>query len=694
MRPPIALFSLLTLLIGMVLSGTAARAGTLADGLSTVGDFRGTGKQQIAALWDPSADLGLRISVLDGAGETFTKSDWFTSGAGAFDLARMKVVASDVDRDRRDDLVVLYDDGGTSVRLLVFRSTGSAFTYAGEWYRNDGYAFARVAAMVSGNFSGSNTPGLLLAYQYDGWQMRMHYFETTGSSFYYAGNAGVYDSGPGQYDTARARFAVGRFTRAGGPDQIASVYQYPNQRIRVHVFDPTPRGLEPVNGWSGVYESGDGAFDLDRAQIVAADADGDGLSDLVALYLYDDGGVRAFTFPGARSLAVRSNPPLAAIHPGQQPWRGTRVVGGDWDGDKKGDLAALTGLIEGVARVSLLRSSGTALGFAPFAYVTPAAEARTAACTRCWALSGMPLGADPGTRRPIAVKIDNAPAARPQVGHGRADMVVELLAEGNTTRYEAIYHSRDPELVGPVRSARFGDRYLLPMLRGALAYSGASTAITALLRLDAAEGRYLDLDANLWPMYFRDTSRPAPNNLFTYGERLRGAVNELDRGVAAVAVPHWRFFAGAHQPRDGGFASAVTATTLTIPYRADRAEVRYDYLGAAGYARFQNDNGRPVRAVDAADGSFVNAASVVVIQAETFDSGLRDSSDAVVLDMRMVGSGPVSVFRDGLRVDGVWSRGSLFEGFQITTKGGEPILLKAGQTWVQIIPLDWSVPSR
>jgi hypothetical protein len=53
------------------------------------------------------------------------------------------------------------------------------------------------------------------------------------------------------------------------------------------------------------------------------------------------------------------------------------------------------------------------------------------------------------------------------VGLNRADMVYELLAEGSITRYEAIFHERDPEEVGPVRSARFGDRYILPMLRGA-----------------------------------------------------------------------------------------------------------------------------------------------------------------------------------------------------------------------------------
>ena len=55
---------------------------------------------------------------------------------------------------------------------------------------------------------------------------------------------------------------------------------------------------------------------------------------------------------------------------------------------------------------------------------------------------------------PLAVMVDNFPSSRPQTGLGAADIVYEALAEGGITRFLAIYASRDPELVGPVRSAR------------------------------------------------------------------------------------------------------------------------------------------------------------------------------------------------------------------------------------------------
>ena len=55
---------------------------------------------------------------------------------------------------------------------------------------------------------------------------------------------------------------------------------------------------------------------------------------------------------------------------------------------------------------------------------------------------------------PIIVTINNHPLARPQSGIADADIIYEMLAEGNVTRFLALYQSEIPEEVGPVRSAR------------------------------------------------------------------------------------------------------------------------------------------------------------------------------------------------------------------------------------------------
>ena len=56
----------------------------------------------------------------------------------------------------------------------------------------------------------------------------------------------------------------------------------------------------------------------------------------------------------------------------------------------------------------------------------------------------------------LAVKIDNSPDAWPQTGINNADIVFEENVEG-WTRFIAVFHSKSPEPVGPIRSIRTQD---------------------------------------------------------------------------------------------------------------------------------------------------------------------------------------------------------------------------------------------
>ena len=85
----------------------------------------------------------------------------------------------------------------------------------------------------------------------------------------------------------------------------------------------------------------------------------------------------------------------------------------------------------------------------------------------------------------IAVKVENTAAARPQVGLSQADIVFVQEVEGAQTRLVAVYHSRLPTRLGPVRSARTTDAQLLPLFgKPGLVYSGANGRVQR--RLDGA----------------------------------------------------------------------------------------------------------------------------------------------------------------------------------------------------------------
>src|SRR5690348_16781283 len=74
-----------------------------------------------------------------------------------------------------------------------------------------------------------------------------------------------------------------------------------------------------------------------------------------------------------------------------------------------------------------------------------------------------PFTGEPVTgRRPVlTLKIDNIVFARPQTGLTRADLVYLLPVEGGLSRILAVFSSRFPPVIGPVRSAREEDLQLL-----------------------------------------------------------------------------------------------------------------------------------------------------------------------------------------------------------------------------------------
>lgn len=328
----------------------------------------------------------------------------------------------------------------------------------------------------------------------------------------------------------------------------------------------------------------------------------------------------------------------------------------------------------------------------PRATLDPAAP-----CEQCWPLSGLPAPAGAATnRKPLLVKIDNAPAARPHYGITQADMVFEIIVEGGVTRLAAVFHAQDPATIGSVRSARLVDRSLTPMVRGALVYSGTSAHAWSLISRDAADGKYVELSADHAQGYYRVNFRPSPYNLFTTAANQRENLKKFGAETASD-IPKWAFLVSQdHPPTLAGMSGAAPATEITIPYRADTSAVRYEYDAATKtYARFQNAAGRPVRDVDAVTSKPVAATDVVIIQTEIWEvAEIVDASGARSNDMRMTGTGPAIVFRDGLRQDGTWSRKDDMSPFVFKNAAGEEILLSPGQPWIHVIPNEMKIASQ
>ncbi|HEV3288623.1 MAG TPA: DUF3048 domain-containing protein, partial [Streptosporangiaceae bacterium] len=138
--------------------------------------------------------------------------------------------------------------------------------------------------------------------------------------------------------------------------------------------------------------------------------------------------------------------------------------------------------------------------------------------------------------RVIVVKIDNIVDARPPTNLTSADIVYLLPVEGGLSRIFAVYSSRIPAVIGPVRSAREDDLALLRQFgRPGFAYSGATPHLLPFI----ARARVVNLYDT--PAYSGDDNRVAPHNLYADGRVLRaeapGASSARDIGFRFGPAP-------------------------------------------------------------------------------------------------------------------------------------------------------------
>lgn len=287
-----------------------------------------------------------------------------------------------------------------------------------------------------------------------------------------------------------------------------------------------------------------------------------------------------------------------------------------------------------------------------------------------WPLTGLeaPSG-DAIVQRVVSVKIENSPAARPHHNIQLADVVYETVTEGGITRFNALYHSQAPDSLGPVRSARLSDLYIVPQYKALFAFSGASSTVNGAIAAAGLDN--LSQDAGVSAPYRRVSGRSAPHNLFGSVPAVRDVAAQ--RGMATTAE-----ITGLAFDRRSVEATP-TITKITVPFSPANTVVwTYDQ---ASNAYLRVNNGRPFQ--DAGTGEQVRATNVVVMWAQ-HNAVSRDKTGSTTFDIILEGSGRASVFRDGQRYDGMWEATRdappVFK-----AEDGTQIRLTPGTTWMQVV---------
>jgi Protein of unknown function (DUF3048) N-terminal domain/Protein of unknown function (DUF3048) C-terminal domain len=350
------------------------------------------------------------------------------------------------------------------------------------------------------------------------------------------------------------------------------------------------------------------------------------------------------------------------------------MTGRRWTGGRAGLGAALLG-----AAIVAAACGGGNSQSASTTTAHEASPAPTAAAATC-PLTGQPAPNGKVPQRPaLAVKVDNAPAARPQYGLGTADVVYEQPVEGGLTRYIAIFQCHDAGKIMPIRSGRLIDPELLSQF-GAhplFAYSGAIDPVIAKVRASPL----IDVGANEAPSaYTRDTNRSAPHNLFSSTDRLYAA--GAARG-ASKTPPEPVFHYGS-------LPSHRSTSSVNIAYSASNVTWTWE-SGAAHWSRSYRDTGPATLG----GGGQIATANIVVMKVVLYPSPyVEDATGARENLLRLTGSGEAQVFRNGAVIDGRWERPKLSDTTELVNSSGQTIPLTPGQTWIELVPTTVNVTVR
>ncbi len=235
-----------------------------------------------------------------------------------------------------------------------------------------------------------------------------------------------------------------------------------------------------------------------------------------------------------------------------------------------------------------------------------------------WPLTGLPIVEGLPTDPILAVKIDNTTTSRPQAGLEFADIVFDIPVEGGISRFLALYQSRIPVEIGPVRSVREVDPKLLAPFAAFVAYSGGDAAVVASVRRVATDVGDPVLGS---AAYRRAGDRPAPYDLMLDPQ---AALETVDDPLGTDGP--WLLF--------GDQTEGEIALTIDID-SSNRHQVTYGYSATdGGYLRFH----RTQPHLDA-NGDQIVATNVIVLVVEELETGRTDSSGASVPDYNVLGTG-------------------------------------------------------
>ena len=291
-------------------------------------------------------------------------------------------------------------------------------------------------------------------------------------------------------------------------------------------------------------------------------------------------------------------------------------------------------------------------------------------------LTGLYIDEEVAQKRPIAVTINNLHKALPQSGISQADIIYEVLAEGEITRFVAIFQDMTFENIGPVRSAR---EYLnLFAIDNDAIYIHHGGSPTGYKTLDTRNVDHID-GMNDTTAFFRDKERMGKKGMYEHSSYIKAS--GVDKSIKNYGFeqisedePMFKFA----KPEE----RITTITEIIVPYSSYQVS-SFEYEDGI-YSRFQS--GEPQ--IDIENNEQLKFSNVIIQYADTkvVDSQGRR-------DIDLIGEGTAKLFTNGQEYDATWEKESAGHTTNWFVNGSE-MILSEGKTFICIVPSQMQIETK
>ena len=275
-------------------------------------------------------------------------------------------------------------------------------------------------------------------------------------------------------------------------------------------------------------------------------------------------------------------------------------------------------------------------------------------------------------KHPLAITVENDPAARPQSGLDKASIVYETVYDpAATTRYLAIFGENGAAKVGPVRSAR---TFFVDWAHGYDAYLGhwgGNADALDLIRKD----KIYDLDE------------------FSYANAYwREGKKELDHTGYTSTANLYTQAQKNNYPAANNFTVYQFKDDPTILPNSQKVSVNFSnasYMVDFTYDKTTNSYKRNLAGLpdkDAVTGNQLNPKNIVVMTVARKQTTTRINEAGYT--MTTVGSGKALIFVDGKEVIGTWKKSAADEREVFYDAAGTQVVFDRGQLWICVVADD------